>query len=126
MVSRRLFLLSVIVLVGLGGIAIAAAIKVDLVPALIPPDDPDSGAYGQAVLKYVRGPDKTMIRINCGGLTPGEEYQVGLFYYGSLGNVTAGNNGKIALHVRIPGDVSGFDPGVYRIADWHSVLVPQP
>lgn len=114
MTGKRLFLIGLAVLVSLAGVAIAKAVKIDLLPTA-PPLDPDSGAYGQAVLNYAKGADKTEVQINAGGLTPGGTYHPGIFDSGGFPYVTAGPNGKINVHAKVPGDVSGLDVGVYRV-----------
>ena len=58
-----------------GGIALAKAVKLTLVPV---DDSPDPDGSGRAVLNYAKGEDKTIIQVNCRGLTPGGEYGVNL------------------------------------------------
>jgi len=114
MTRKRLLVISLAVIVAFAGVAIAKAVKTELLPQA-PALDPDSGAYGQAVLNYAKGADKTEVQINAGGLTPGETYWPGLFGYGGFDVVTAGPNGKINVHAEVPGDVSGLDAGVFRL-----------
>ena len=108
--SRKSFLLLVAaVVLCSAGVALAAAVKLNLVHYL---GGPDVGASGQAVLNYAKGADKTEIQINCQGLTPLTNYTVYLSPtptgpFQSVGNFTTLRNGKGTLHLSIPGDVSG-------------------
>ena len=93
------------VLVLCAGLLMAAAVKFDLQPygvQAIP------GSYGQAVLNYAQGADKTEIQVNCWGLTAGTEYKV---YYGMpwvmVGTFTAKKNGTGNFHTWVAGDASG-------------------
>ena len=89
------------------GLLMAAAVKFNLTPyegdgAAI------AGSYGQAVLNYAKGTDKTEIQVNCWGLNAGEEYIV---YYGNpgylpVGNFVAKKNGAGNFHAWVTGDVS--------------------
>ncbi len=58
---------------------------------------------------------KTDVQINAGGLTPGGTYYPGIFSSGGFDYVTAGPNGKINVHAKVPGNVSANDVGVYRV-----------
>jgi hypothetical protein len=89
----------------LGGIALAKAVKVDLLPY----GSLEPFASGQAVLNYAKGADNTEVQVNCWDLTPGTEYTVYLRDGGwySIGTFVTRRNGSGNLHVRLPGDVSG-------------------
>lgn len=117
------------------GIALAAAVKVELMPYANPGADPlEPDASGQAVLNYAKGADKTEIQVNCSGLTPGEEYTVWIGTVGgpwtNVGTFTAKKNGTGNLHAREDGDLhahpagdlSGLTVGVNKDV-WYTVLL---
>ena len=110
--KKALLICLAAVVLCVAGIALAAAVKVELLPYAYPGADPlEPDAAGQAVLNYAKGADKTEIQVNCSGLTPGEGYTV---YIGSpwevIGTFVARNNGTGNLHVRPDGDQSGRLP----------------
>ena len=125
MTGKGLGLIALAVMVGLAGVAFAAAVKTELLPQA-PVLDPDSGASGQAVLNYAKGADKTEVQINAEGLTPGATYYPGIFGSGGFPYVTAGPNGKINVHAEVPGDVSGLDAGVYRVSGGSTLVLRAP
>ena len=88
------------------GIAFAGAVKLNLVPVT---DSPDPNASGRAVLNYAKCADKTIIQVNCWGLTPGDEYGVNLANgMGGISDpVIAKKNGTITMHGEQEGDQSG-------------------
>jgi len=107
------------------GIALAAAVKVELMPYAYPGAEPiEPDASGQAVLNYAKGADKTEIQVNCRGLTPGEEYTV---YIGSpwevIGTFIARKNGSGNLHARPDGDQSGRLPVAVNKGLYTTVLL---
>ena len=88
-----------------GGIALAKAVKLNLVPVN---HSPDPDGFGRAVLNYAEGEDKTIIQVNCWGLTPGNGYGVNLANgMGSAGGAVASANGTITIHGEQEGDQSG-------------------
>jgi len=108
--KKALLICLAAVVLCVAGIALAAAVKVELLP--YPAADPlEPDAAGKAVLNYAKGADKTEIQVNCSGLTPGEEYTV---YIGSpwevIGTFVARKNGTGNLHARPDGDQSGRLP----------------
>ena len=109
----------------IGGLAVAKAVKVELIPYAYPGADPlEPDAAGQAVLNYAKGADKTEIQVNCSGLTPGEEYTV---YIGSpwevIGTFIARKNGSGNLHARPDGDQSGRLPVAVNKGLYTTVLL---
>ena len=103
------FGIAIVALVVCCSYALAAAVKVALVPYAYPDADPtEPDASGHAVLNYAKGADKTEVQINCWDLTPGEEYTVYLNdggYY-DIGTFTTRKNGSGNLHVSLDGDHS--------------------
>ena len=114
--KKNLLICLAAVVLCVAGIALAKAVKLDLQnPPGLPAGDPDTGATGRAVLNYAKGADKTELQFNCQGLTPGDTYIVGTLTSGPLpGTYTALPNGKLAVHARITGDMSGERVGVRR------------
>ena len=87
------------------GLALSAAVKVQLVPYSETP--PITGASGQAILNFAKGADATEIQINCWGLTPETEYTVYLKPgFESIGTFTTMKNGSGNFHLRLAGDQS--------------------
>ena len=97
-----------VVVLSVAGIALAKAVKVELVP--YGTAEPD--ASGHAILNYAKGADKTEVQVNCWRLTPNTNYTVylknGGFY--AVGDFTTRKNGSGNLHVRLMGDRSGDLP----------------
>lgn len=120
-------LVAAIVLCG-AGVALAAAVKVNLAHYA---GGPDEGASGQAVLNFAKGANKTEIQINCQGLTPDTNYTVYLSQtstgptFDPVGDFTTHENGKGNLHLSIPGDVSASVITVNNTALNASVLQSQ-
>ena len=125
MLRRSLMLISLAVFVLAGaGIALAAAVKVDLLPYPVAnPIEPD--ASGRAVLNYAKGSDKTVAQVNCWGLTPESEYMVYLKDGGwyAIGTFTTRKNGSGNLHVFLEGDHSGHLPVAVNNAANQTVLL---
>ena len=94
------------------GIAVAAAVKIALVPYPAAPGVAEPDASGQTILNYAKGKDKTEVQVNCWGLTPGTEYVVYAKPGGwqAIGSFTARKNGSGNVHVRLDGDFSGALP----------------
>ncbi|UCE20135.1 MAG: hypothetical protein JSV84_07305 [Gemmatimonadota bacterium] len=89
------------------GIALAKAVKKDLVPFAA--GCPEEGAYGKVMLNYAKDADKTEIQINCWGLTAGTEYEVWIddgAGYVSYGTFTVRQNGTANFHAKPAGDIS--------------------
>jgi len=121
--KKALLICLAAVVLCVAGIALAAAVKVDLLP--FPAADPlEPDASGKAVLNYAKGADKTEIQVNCAGLTPGAEYTV---YIGSpwevIGTFVARKNGTGNLHARPDGDQSGRLPVAVNNAANQTVLL---
>ena len=121
--KKELLICLAAVVLCVAGIALAAAVKVDLLPyPPAAPQEPD--ASGQAVLNYAKGADKTEIQVNCAGLTPGAEYTV---YIGTpwevIGTFVARKNGTGNLHARPDGDQSGRLPVAVNNAANQTVLL---
>ena len=103
-----------------GGIALAKAVKLNLVPV---EGSPDLDGSGRAVLNYAKGEDKTIIQVNCWGLTPGDEYGVNLANgKGPVGRVVAKKNGTITVHGEQEGDQSGCIVRVRNRTQMHQAL----
>ena len=123
--KKALLICLAAVVLCVAGIALAAAVKVELLPyPAAAPLEPD--ASGQAVLNYAKGADKTEIQVNCAGLTPGEGYTV---YIGSpwevIGTFVARKNGSGNLHARPDGDQSGRLPVAVNKGLYTTVLLSQ-
>lgn len=120
--KKALLICLAAVVLCVAGIALAKAVKVDLLPT--DPLEPD--ASGKAVLNYAKGEDKTEIQVNCSGLTPGEEYTVWIGTVGgpwmNVGTFVARKNGTGNLHARPAGDLSELTVGVNKDV-WHNVLL---
>ena len=103
------------------GIALAAAVKVELAPyPAASPIEPQ--ASGRMVLNYAKGADKTVVQLNCWGLMPESEYTVYLspdsgITWENIGTFTTRKNGTGNLHVALPGDRSGDLPAVNNAAN---------
>ena len=100
--------LAALVVIFAVGIALAGAVKVDLMP--YPPADPiDEDASGHAILNYAKGADRTEVQLNCKGLEPQTEYTVYLNEGGwnAIGTFTTRKNGTGNFHVKLEGDHSG-------------------
>ena len=109
--KKRVLILFATILVCVAGLALAKAVKVELMPyPAAAPLEPD--ASGHAILNYAKGQDKTIVQVNCWDLKPDTEYTVylndGGFYV--IGNFTTRKNGSGNLHVSIAGDVSADLP----------------
>ena len=99
------------IVLGVTGVALAKAVKVELAPyGSLEPD-----ASGHAILNYAKGADKTEVQVNCWDLTPETEYTVylspddGGSYY-AIGTFTTDSSGEGNLHAKLAGDVSGDLP----------------
>ena len=120
-----LMCLAAVILCGTG-IALAAAVKVHLMPYnAIEPD-----ASGRAVLNYAKGADKTEVQVNCWGLMPDEMYTVWLSpdggtSYHPIGSFTTDEYGEGNLHAKLPGDHSGHLPVAVNNAGNATVLLGQ-
>ena len=110
MLRRKLVSICLVALIlGVTGIALAKAVKVELAPyGTLEPD-----ASGHAILNYAKGADKTEVQVNCWGLTPETEYTVylndGVDYY-AIGTFTTDSSGDGHLHAKLEGDASGDLP----------------
>ena len=109
--KKRVLILFATILVCVAGLALAKAVKVELMP--YPPAAPlDPNASGHAILNYAKGQDKTIVQVNCWNLKPETGYTVylsnGGFY--SIGDFTTRKNGSGNLHVSLEGDVSADLP----------------
>jgi hypothetical protein len=87
------------------GLLMAKAVKFNLVAngaEAIP------GAYGQAILNYAKGADKTEIQVNCWGLLPNTQYFVRLKLPSNkdIGDFTTKKNGTGTFHTWLEGDFS--------------------
>ena len=103
--KKNMVICIVAIVLCVGGIALAKAVKLNLVPVA---GSSDADGYGNAVLNYAKDADKTIIQVNCGGLTPGDEYGVNLANgNGPVGRVIAKKNGTITVHGEQAGDQSG-------------------
>ncbi|UCE17173.1 MAG: hypothetical protein JSV84_09725 [Gemmatimonadota bacterium] len=108
------FALIGLVIALVAGIALAKAVKVDLVPYV----DADGNvlepnAYGKAMLNYAKGADKTEVQVNCWDLVPNAMYTVYLNNSGtwySICTFTTDSNGEGHCHAKLAGDVSGHLP----------------
>jgi len=120
--KKALLICLAAVVLCVAGVALAKAVKVDLLPT--DPSEPD--ASGKAVLNYAKGADKTEIQVNCAGLTPGAEYTVWIGTVGgpwtNVGTFVARKNGTGNLHARPGGDLSELTVGVNRDV-WNNVLL---
>ena len=116
--KKALLICLAAVVLCVAGIALAKAVKVDLQnPAALPADDPDAGATGRAVLNYAKGADKTVVQINCQGLSPGATYVAGIIGGGRFPDkYIALPNGKLVIHATMTGDISGKRVVVIREA----------
>ena len=96
---KKLILLSAIVLC-IGGVAFAAAVKVDL------EDVKKIGASGQVIVNYAEGAGKTEIQVNCKGLMAGQKYIITVHTSKGYAEVleVAKKNGTIATHIKKKGD----------------------
>ena len=104
--KRNVLIFVTVITLSLAGIALGRAIRQDLEPL-----DPESDAWGFAVLNYAKGPDETIISVQGRNLEPGEVYSVLLgdcdsYEWESIGCFTARKNGKGHLHVSRLWDVS--------------------
>lgn len=103
--KRNVVICIMAVVLCVGTIALAKAVKLNLVPTNTS-TDPDG--YGNAILNYSMDEDKTIIQINCWELTPGDRYGVNLAdSMGTIGTATASQNGTITIHGERAGDLSG-------------------
>ena len=96
------------VTLSLSGVALAKAVKVELVVM-----DLGSSGGGEAILNYAKGTDKTEIQVNCKGMEPNAEHIVWICDwtdeksdYIELGTLTTNKKGKGVLHARVKGDIS--------------------
>jgi len=112
--KKALLICLAAVVLCVAGIALAKAVKVELLPyPAAAPLEPD--ASGQAILNYAKGEDKTEIQVNCSGLTPGAEYTVyigGGSTWEDIGTFIARKNGTGNLHARPDEDQSGLSVAV--------------
>jgi hypothetical protein len=97
--KRNILICLTAVTLCLGGGAMGKAVEQELVCP-----DPESDAYGTAVLKYAKGADKTNINVQGRGLEPDATYTVLLcdcdyVECESIGSFTANKNGKGCLQV---------------------------
>ena len=105
MYKKNMVICIMAILLCVGGIALAKAVKLNLVP---PANSVDPDGYGHAVLNYSKDEDVTIIQVNCEGLTPGHQYGVNLGdNMGSVGTAVAHKNGKIMIHAEREGDLTG-------------------
>jgi hypothetical protein len=116
------------VVFSIAGLALAAAVKV----ALVPYDNPVIGiaepdASGHAILNYAKGADKTEVQVNCWGLSQEGEYTVYLKPSGwlKIGTFTLRRNGSGNLHVFLEGDLSGATPVAVNNPDGFTVLMSE-
>ena len=107
---KKSALICLVALLAIPGIALAAAVKVQLAPwAPNGPIEPD--ASGKANLNYAKGADKTIVQVNCWALMPEAEYTVYLSpdfpaEWNMIGTFTTDAEGEGHLHVFLPGDQS--------------------
>ena len=95
--KKTIMILAVVLLVG--GVASAAAVKVELEEVR------NSGASGQVILNYAKGADKTEIQVNCSGLIGGDTYWITIDGTGIEPiEAVAKKNGTLAVHVKKKGD----------------------
>jgi hypothetical protein len=127
MLRRGLLLVCVgAVVLGTAGVALAAAVKVKLMP--YPAANPiEPNASGRAVLNYTKGSDKTIVQVNCWGLMPNSEYTVWLSpspgNFHVVGSFVTDYYGEGHLHAFLPGDHSGHVPVAVNNAANMTVLL---
>ena len=117
-----------VVVLSVAGIALAAAVKVALVPYAHPGNDPtEPDASGHAILNYAKGADKTEVQVNCKGLSQEGEYTVYLKPSGwlAIGTFTLRKNGTGNLHVSLEGDLSGAMPVAVNYGLYDTVLISE-
>ena len=126
MLRRRILLLCLgAVVFTAAAVALAAAVKVQLMP--FPPADPiEPDACGRVVLNYAKDADKTEVQVNCWGLMGCEEYTVYLKAPGGfhpIGDFTTNKKGNGHLHAKLPGDHSAHLPVAVNNAMNQTVLL---
>ena len=123
------FALIALVIALVVGVALAKAVKKDLVPyvnadgTVIEPN-----AYGQAMLNYAKGADKTEVQVNCWDLVSNTMYTVYLNNSGvwhSICTFTTDANGEGHCHAKLPGDHSGHLPVAVNNSANQTVLISQ-
>lgn len=109
-------------------IALAKAVRIELMP--YPEEAPaEPGASGYAVLNYTNSADKTVVEVNCRGLTAETEYKVCLekdedFY--EIGSFTTRRDGSGNLHVEIETDASADVPVAVKNAESDTTVLLGP
>lgn len=125
--KRIAFGIAVVAVVVCCSYALAAAVKVALLPyPAASPIEPD--ASGRAVLNYAIDEDKTEVQVNCWGLTPKTDYAVFLYpgAWKKVGTFTTRKNGSGNLHVSLVGDLSGSLPvAVNTVSPNRTVLMTE-
>jgi len=126
-VYKRFALLCLVVTL-LAGIALAGAVKIDLMPYPVGnPIEPD--ASGKAVLNYAeKGDGKTEVQVNCWGLVGEAEYTVYITdasgAYVPLCTFTTNKIGSGSCHGKIDGDLTGSTVAVNNSSNLTVLLGP--
>ena len=109
-------------------VVLAKAVKIELKP--YPAEAPvEPGASGHAMLNYAKDADKTIVEVNCRGLTAETEYKVCLtkddeFY--EIGSFTTRKNGSGNFHVEIDTDASADVPVAINNANSDTTVLLGP
>jgi len=106
---KKLVILGMALVLAIGaGMLMAKAVKLNLKPWDGDGGNYEPNAYGQAILNYAKGADKTEIQVNCWGLKPNTEYFVWLETSGwmNIGKFVTLKNGSGQFHYKAEGDVS--------------------
>ena len=108
--KRRVLVCLAVATVCLAGIALAKAVKQELV-------NEDGEEIGQAILNYAKGANKTECQVNCWDMEPETEYTALVCECDDdgeivdcieLGSFTTNKKGKGNLHASVEGDVSNW------------------
>jgi hypothetical protein len=78
-------------------------------PLLRKPEGLEPDASGRAIFNLAKGAGKTIVQMNCKGLTPDIEYTAFVFHTGrwhEVGKFVAKKNGTGTLHLDLPAEIN--------------------